>query len=79
MASLSQLQTWLTEAEIALHKLATGQSVLIAVDQNGERVEYTRANMAELRKYIGDLQAQIAAAGGTRAAAVGPMRPYFGR
>lgn len=70
-------KTWLLEAELALHKLATGQTVSIVVDQNGERVEYSKASMSGLRQYISDLKAQIAAAGGSGAAAYGPMRPLF--
>lgn len=77
MASLVQLQTWLIEAELALHKLATGQTVIVVIDQNGERVEYSRSSMANLRAYIGDLKAQIAQAGGTGPATVGPLRPWF--
>jgi hypothetical protein len=77
MASLAQLQTWLLEAELALHKLATGQTANVIVDQNGERVEYNKASMSSLRTYIGDLKAQIAQAGGTGPASVGPLRPWF--
>lgn len=77
MASLAQLQTWLLEAELALHKLATGQTVTVVVDQNGERVEYSKASMSGLRTYIRDLESQIAAAGGSAASKVGPLRPFF--
>lgn len=47
------------EAETALHKLVTGQMPRVLVDQNGERIEYTMTNIAQLRAYIADLEAQI--------------------
>ncbi len=58
----------LTEAETALHKLVTGQMAVVVVDQNGERVEFSRANINQLRAYIKDLQAQIAGLNTTRRA-----------
>lgn len=77
MASLTTLQNWVTEAEQALHRLATGSAVTVVVDQNGERVEYGRATMGQLRQYIADLKGQIAAIGSSGAKAYGPLRPFF--
>lgn len=78
MATLAQLQTRRDEAESALHALLTGASVVEVVDQNLEKVQYSRINVAELRKYIADLNAQIAAMqGNSNAAAYGPMRVWF--
>lgn len=78
MATLSQLIAWRDEAESALHALLTGQQAVEVQDQNLERVQYTRVNVAELRKYIGDLNNQIAALqGGSVAEAYGPLRPFF--
>lgn len=60
MTDLTTLQTQLTEAETALHLLATGgqrQTVDIGV---GGRVTYTAANVADLRLYIADLKNRIA-------------------
>lgn len=62
----------LAEAQRAQHALVTGQAPRVVVDQNGERVEFTPANMAELNKYINSLQAKIA---GTRSNR--PMGVYF--
>jgi len=54
----------------------TGNSVTVAVDQNGERVEYSRANALALSKYIASLQAQINLLLGV-AVTGGPLRPFF--
>ncbi len=59
MATLAVLQTRLTQANAAYHKLLTGTSARVVVDQNGERVEFTAANRAALYNYIMELQAQI--------------------
>lgn len=47
----------LTQAEEALHNLVTGNMARVVVDQNGDRVEYTMTNAAELRAYIAMLRA----------------------
>ena len=52
-----------------------GGQPLVVVDQNGERVEYTRANSAQLRAYILELQRAIASNGTTIAS--GPMGVIF--
>ncbi|MDP7228238.1 MAG: gpW family head-tail joining protein [Alphaproteobacteria bacterium] len=60
MTDLTTLETRLTEAEAAMHLLATGsqrQSVDIGT---GGRVAYTAANVADLRLYIAGLKNQIA-------------------
>ena len=60
MTDLTTLETRLTEAETAMHLLATGsqrQSVDIGT---GGRVAYTAANVADLRLYIAGLKNQIA-------------------
>lgn len=65
MASLATLQTWLSEAEIARHKLRTGAKVA-TMSVAGRTLSYTQANAAELDAYIADLTKQIAEAqGGT--------------
>lgn len=46
----------------------TGKSARVVVDQNGERVEFTSINAAQLRAYIETLQAGTAR---------GPLNPYF--
>lgn len=65
----------LNEAKAALHDLMTGRAVRVVVDQNGERVEYSVANRANLLAYISALEAELANAG--KPAAVGAMRPWF--
>lgn len=65
----------LVQAEDAYHRLMIGGQPLVVVDQNGERVEYTRANSAQLRAYILELQRLIASNGATIAS--GPMGVIF--
>lgn len=50
----------LVEAEAAYHELMTGTKAVVFVDQNGERIEYSRASIANLRQYINELKAAIA-------------------
>lgn len=47
----------LSQAEEALHNLVTGQMARVVVDQNGDRVEFTMTNVADLRAYIASLRA----------------------
>ena len=49
-------QTRLTKAEAARDALLTGKSVKKFVDQNGEQVEYTTANIAALKSYIQEIK-----------------------
>lgn len=49
----------LAEAQAAYHKLQTGQSARVVVDQNGERVEFTSVNRTSLYNYILELQGMI--------------------
>lgn len=54
--------TWesrLTEAQSAYHQLATGQMVASFTDQNGERVTFSKADMAKLAGYIADIVALL--------------------
>jgi len=64
MATLAQLQTWLSEAEIARHKLRLGNSVELRT-YAGRSLKYTAANAGELDAYIADLEAKIAASSGS--------------
>lgn len=80
MATCEQLNTWLTEAEQALHDITTGNKVVEIQDQNFERVAYSRANIGELRKYVAQLRQTIAqqcGVGQSLAASYGPLNPYF--
>lgn len=46
------LEVRLAGAEAAYHELMTGEAVRTTVDQNGERVEFTRASASRLQAYI---------------------------
>lgn len=63
MATCSQLQTWLTAAETAMHQVAIGSKV--EVTQYGTKsITYTRANLGELKRYVAELRDQVAACTG---------------
>ena len=64
MADLATLQTRLSEAEEALHKLATGNH-RVEVSFGDRKVVYGATDTAQLRGYIGDLRQQIAAMSGS--------------
>ena len=49
---LQRAKRRLAEAEEAMHALQIGQNARVIVDQNGERIEYSAANRADLRSYI---------------------------
>lgn len=66
------LQEQLTDAKATLHEWIMGRTARVYVDQNGERVEYSTAGMAHLRRYIDELERQISGA-----AISGPMRPWL--
>jgi len=59
MTDLTTLETRLTEAEAALHVLATGGQRQVVDIGTGGRVAYTAANVADLRLYIAGLKNQI--------------------
>lgn len=61
--SCDKLQALLDDALNSLHRLRTGQSPRVIVDQNGERVEFTAANQQGLITYINQLQATMARKG----------------
>lgn len=56
----------LVEAEAAYHDLMLGVKARVVVDQNGERVEYSSTNSANLLRYISDLKNLIACEAGCR-------------
>lgn len=45
----------LAQAQEALHNLVTGKMASVVVDQNGERVEFSKTTIGELRAYIATL------------------------
>lgn len=68
MATNQQL---LDEARTAFHQLMTGKLASVFVDQNGERVEYSKTNSAQLQAYITELERRVTGAG------LGPMRVWL--
>ena len=76
MASLSQLQTWLTEAETARHNLATGSMVEEIHSPDGTKVRYMASDVSRLESYIAWLNAQIAS---QSTSAVSPRSPIYFR
>ena len=72
MATTEELTLWLTQAQAARHKLATGKSVTLLRDQNGEQVQFKPASMRELNSYILELKTALG-----QSAPCGPMRVYF--
>lgn len=61
MATTAEIQTRLTEAEAALHALATGQRV-VDVWRDGRRVTFSQATIGQLRDYIAQLRNDLAEA-----------------
>ncbi|WP_180899206.1 gpW family head-tail joining protein [Martelella soudanensis] len=54
-------QERLRDAQLALHKLEIGQSV-VTISYEGESVSYTAANRTSLQAYIRRLQAELGVA-----------------
>lgn len=70
MPTISELQTRLSEAETALHRLLTGTQVVQVRDASGRQVSYSASNLKDLRAYIADLKRQLDQPQGYRAARV---------
>lgn len=68
----ADLEQYLKDAELAYHRLLTGQSVVEFRDQNGETVRYSAVNASRLMGYILDLKRQLGRVNGHR-----PMRAWF--
>lgn len=56
---IAAVKARIKQAEKAAHSLYIGQAVRVFVDQNGERVEYFKADLSALNKYIADLKASL--------------------
>ena len=63
MADLATLQSWLSDAEAALHALQIGDK-RVTIERLGTKISYTAASVGELKSYITSLQSQIRSAGG---------------
>ena len=66
--SVATLNTWLTEAQTALHDLSVGKKV-VQVGSGDKQLSFTAANIRQLRAYIGRIQQAIAITSGQTAAA----------
>lgn len=60
MATATELTAWLSEAQLALHRLMTGSRVE-EIESPAGRVRYTNATTGDLRTYISGLNQQIEA------------------
>ena len=58
------LQSWLSEAQTAMHDLAIGKKTVSIATADGKRISFTPSELPELRKYILRLQAAISIASG---------------
>ena len=68
MTDVVTLKTRLLEAELALHKLATGslrETIMQTAANTSSQVTYTRASMADLERYIARLKSEIGLADGS--------------
>ncbi len=61
--ALATLNTWLTEAQLALHDLSVGKKV-VKIGNADKQISFTQADIRQLRAYIGRLQMEIAVRGG---------------
>jgi hypothetical protein len=62
------------EATTQYHRLMTGTAAVSVADQNGEKVEYNRANRASLKAYIDELASLLGQAGSVNRQ---PLRVYL--
>lgn len=79
MADCSQIEANLASARQAYHDLTVGGAISRFVDQNGESIQYFRANSQGLLAYITKLENDLAVCRGLRTAYRGPLRFTFGR
>jgi len=79
MADCTTIAKRLAEARQAYHDIMTGGAITRFVDQNGEQIQYTRANSTSLSSYITRLEAEEAGCTGAAGAYRGPLRFTFGR
>ena len=65
--ALVTLNTWLSEAQTALHELSVGKKT-VSVSMGDKRVSFGLAEVRQLRAYIGRLQIELAIRAGGSAA-----------
>lgn len=64
----------LDEARAAYFRISTGQAVAVVIDQNGERIEFQRGNLAALAELIPKMEMELSA-GST--GVYRPLRTYL--
>ena len=64
------LSEQLAEARSAYHQILVGNKA-VKIKKDGREVEFSRVNLAELRNYINDLEAQVGLSRRRRPAGVG--------
>jgi len=79
MADCNTVAQRLAEAQQAYHDIMIGGAVSRFVDQNGEQVQYTRANSTLLGIYIQKLLDEQAACNGQPMQYRGPLKFTYGR
>lgn len=77
MTDCATKRLWLAEAENALHALMTGTKEVKITFGPNKSVEYTQANLRELRAYIDQLRAEVAECDGQTRPRRAPVRLTF--
>ena len=78
MTCTSYTLEMLREAEEAYFRISMGQNVVFVIDQNGERVEYQKANLTALADLIRKMKMELAACGLlSNRSSYQPLRVYF--
>jgi hypothetical protein len=71
----------LKDAKDAYFRIASGQNVTVVIDQNGERIEYQKANLSVLADLIRRMEMELRACGLLDNVLMGhgykPLRVYF--
>lgn len=71
----------LKDAKDAYFRIASGQNVAVVIDQNGERIEYQKANLSVLADLIRRMEMELRACGLLDNVLMGggykPLRVYF--
>lgn len=63
---MSNVQTQLTEARLALHEIITGNKA-VSLERAGRKVTFNTTNKQELQQYISELESQANPNRGRRA------------
>lgn len=81
MSNCKYTEEMLKEARDAYHHLLTGKTVVTLIDQNGERIEFQKANATNLANYIRMMEIELSLCGGCSGQYNGqhyrPLRTYL--